>query len=114
MELRLARDLVHTKGETVEGMEDHVKASKEEVSRAEADIETAEADMLAAPEASDEDLAADAAHAKGMKRLARAEGDLEKVQGTLKLARAEMDKAYASLRLARANLEAIRQGRRKR
>jgi hypothetical protein len=112
--LKLARSEVREKGNVADGMKDRLAAAKEEQVAALLEVEEAENEIFDAPEESPEDIAANARHQKMCKRAARAASDVEKVSGTLKLARGELRVARKHLAAARQDLEAIRDGRKAR
>jgi uncharacterized protein YecT (DUF1311 family) len=111
--LRMARQEWRTRRETYDALEDDLSSAKSEVKDATTEVDQAEGDLLAASEDSKEEKAADVVHQRAWLRLDRAEGDLEKVASTHKLAKAELAKARKLLAGARGELQAVREGRRK-
>lgn len=109
--LAAARAEERAKRGVVDGLKERAAAARGEISDAALDLEAAEEDLLGTADASPEHLAAQTAHGKAWRRLARARKDAEKVQATRKLAKGEAGAAAAKLAAAREDLEAIRQGR---
>lgn len=91
----------------------HMKSARAALKSAATEAGQAEQDLLAAEPGSPEETAADARHATAWRDLQRAEASIASLLDTSASARADRAEARAALRSAREEMEAIRQGRRR-
>lgn len=112
--LREARGAVASAADDLAKLREDLRSARAEAEAAETDLTQAEHNMLDAAEDSPESAAADADQGRLWRRLLLAESGIENLKATIVKAAGEHDDARRLLRGARGDLEAVRQGRRKR
>lgn len=98
----------------VEGFKLHLKSARAELKAAAGEMEAAEEDFLAAAPDSPEERAADAKAATAWARSRKAERGITNLLDTSRAARSRLAECRQKLRSAREELEAVREGRRRR